>query len=51
MLMKKFNIRSWLRDRKSQVKISPKESHMSTTKSTSSNTSIRRKLSSTPVLK
>ncbi len=45
ILPKKFQVRTWLRDRKTQVKISPKES------SIPPNVSIRRKFNSIPVPK
>ncbi|CAF2375326.1 unnamed protein product [Rotaria sp. Silwood2] len=51
ILMKKFNVRAWLRDRKAQIKISSKESQISSTKSISSvlsNVSIRRKSNTLP---
>jgi hypothetical protein len=45
ILPKKFQVRTWLRDRKTQVKISPKES------SIPPNVIIRRKFNSIPVPK
>ncbi|CAF3474932.1 unnamed protein product [Rotaria socialis] len=50
--IKKFNVRTWLRDRKCQMKISPKESQTSSPKSISSvlsNVSIRRKPNTIPI--
>jgi len=45
LLPKKFHVRTWLRDRKPQVKISPKEPQVPP------NVTIRRKFSSIPVSK
>jgi hypothetical protein len=45
ILQKKFHVRNWLRDRKTQVKISPKEPQIPP------NVTIRRKFNSIPVSK
>ena len=43
IIPKKFQVRTWLRDRKTQVKISPKESPVPP------NVTIRRKFNSIPI--
>ena len=51
LLTKKFNVRAWLRDRKTQVKISPKELSMFSPPPPPADPSSRQKISTGPSLK